>query len=159
MQPLVHLWLPKAQIRIRSEYGWRSDDSRKRFLGRMFIDATYEGDLMAAAAVRYHVGREANDVYDPKQYELLARVFDAGWREAFHKFDPIPNRKTDTNNHGPMSTDNITFGSVRMEPVFMILGQSAATAGALAIDEAIAVQDLEYAKLRRRLLADGQVLE
>ena len=28
--------------------------------------------------------------YDPKQYELLARVFDAGWRETFEKFDPIP---------------------------------------------------------------------
>ena len=35
------------------------------------------------------------------------RVFDAGWRETFEKFDPIPNRKTDTNNHGPFSTDNI----------------------------------------------------
>ena len=32
--------------------------------GRMFIDATYEGDLMAAAGVDYHVGREANSVYD-----------------------------------------------------------------------------------------------
>ena len=43
----------------------------------------------------------------PKQYELLLRIFDAGWRETFEKFDPIPNRKTDTNNHGPFSTDNI----------------------------------------------------
>jgi len=38
---------------------------------------------------------------------LLARVFASGWRETFHKFDPIPNRKTDTNNHGPFSTDFI----------------------------------------------------
>jgi hypothetical protein len=157
--------------------------------GRMFIDATYEGDLMAAAGVEYHVGRESNatygerrngvqtgvlhhrhhfgvlpspispyrvagdaasgvlpristappgrygdgdrrvqaycyrfavtdhpdnqlpfprpDGYDPDQYLLLLRVFEAGWRETFDKFDPIPNRKTDTNNHGPFSTDNI----------------------------------------------------
>ena len=47
------------------------------------------------------------DGYDPKDYELLARIYDAGWRETFDKFDPIPNKKTDTNNHGPMSTDNI----------------------------------------------------
>ena len=47
------------------------------------------------------------DGYDPKQYELLLRIFAAGWRETFDKFDPIPNRKTDTNNHGPFSTDNI----------------------------------------------------
>ncbi|UHG93930.1 FAD-dependent oxidoreductase (plasmid) [Spirosoma oryzicola] len=152
--------------------------------GKMFIDATYEGDLMAAAGVRYHVGREANSVYgetwngvqpnvfqhghyfkanvspykvpgdpksgllpeiapdgpgekgagdhkiqaycfrmcmtnnpenrvpfpkpegyDPTRYELLGRVFDSGWRETFQKFDPIPNRKTDTNNHGPFSSD------------------------------------------------------
>ncbi|PLK42794.1 xanthan lyase [Emticicia sp. TH156] len=154
--------------------------------GKMFIDATYEGDLMAAAGVSYHVGREANNVYnekwngvqagvfqhghhfkskispykiagnpasgllpevstdlpgpngsgdnkiqaycfrmclsnhpdnripfakpegyDPARYELLARVFASGWRETFDKYDPIPNRKTDTNNHGPFSTDYI----------------------------------------------------
>ncbi len=163
--------------------------SGRTYSGAMFIDATYEGDLMAAAGVSYHVGREANAVYgeewngnqvgilhhrhhfgavkrpisaykvpgdpssgllprisaeppgvrgegdrrvqaycyrwcatdhpdnrvpfpkppgyDPAQYELLARVFEAGWRETFHKFDDIPNRKTDTNNHGPFSFDNI----------------------------------------------------
>ncbi|MGV3504101.1 MAG: FAD-dependent oxidoreductase [Adhaeribacter sp.] len=160
--------------------------SGKTFAGAMFIDATYEGDLMAAAGVSYHVGREANskygeewngvqvgvlhhghhfktnidpyrvpgkpesgllplisaadpgvrgqadnkvqaycfrmclsnhpdnrvpfpkpEGYDPGQYELLARVFQSGWRELFQKFDPIPNRKTDTNNHGPVSTDYI----------------------------------------------------
>ena len=165
--------------------------SGKTFEGRMFIDATYEGDLMATAGVDYHVGRESKDQYgeqwngvqtgilhhrhhygavskpispyripndpnsgvlpristaspgeygaadkriqaycfrmcltdhpdnripfqkpegyDPDQYELLLRIFDAGWRETFRKFDPIPNRKTDTNNHGPFSTDNIGY--------------------------------------------------
>ena len=160
--------------------------SGKTFSGKMFIDATYEGDLMAAAGVSYHVGREACSVYnetwngvqadarhhghyfkdkidpykipgkpesgllhgispepiaanctgdtkiqaycfrlcmsnhpenrvpfpkpanyDSTKYELLARVFDAGWREWFDKFDIIPNRKTDTNNHGPFSMDFI----------------------------------------------------
>jgi len=165
--------------------------SGKTYTGNMFIDATYEGDLMAAAGVDYHVGRESKDKYgeewngvqtgvlhhghhfgavkqkispyvvpgdpssgvlprvspdppgeygagddkvqaycfrmcltkheanrvpfpkpagyDPAEYELLARIYEAGWRETFHKFDPIPNYKTDTNNHGPMSTDNIGF--------------------------------------------------
>jgi hypothetical protein len=46
-----------------------------------------------------------------------------------------------------------------MEPVFMILGQSAATAAVMAIDSSIAVQDVPYGALRARLLADGQVLE
>ncbi len=371
--------------------------SGKTYAGKMFMDATYEGDLMAAAGADYHVGREAKTThgedwngvqtgvlhhqhhfgkmgispyvvpgdpksgvlprvsteppgeygagdkrvqaycfrmcltdhpenripfpkpegYDPKQYELLVRVFDAGWRQTFGKFDPIPNHKTDTNNHGPFSTDNIGFnydypeatyerrreiirehetyqkgwlyfiandprvpkdvqeemrkwglpkdeftdhgnwshqlyirearrmigqyvmtenellqkrptpdsvgmgsytidshnvqryitpeghvqnegdigvgtkgpyeiaygslvpkraqcanlfvpvalsashiayGSIRMEPVFMILGQSAATAAALAIDAGLAVQDVPYAKLREILLKDGQVL-
>ena len=161
----------------------------RQFVGKMFIDATYEGDLMAAAGVSYHVGREANaqygekwngvqvgvlhhrhhfgvlqagispyvvpgdpnsgvlpnissappgeygqadqrvqaycfrmcltnhpanripfakpDDYDPQQYELLRRALVAGWRELFDKYDPIPNLKTDTNNHGPFSTDYI----------------------------------------------------
>jgi hypothetical protein len=373
--------------------------SGKTFQGKIFVDATYEGDLMAAAGVSYHVGREGNDKYDenwngvqtgvfqhghnfsvlnspidpyrvpgnpasgllprvspvppgekgegdhrvqaycfrtcmtnhpvnrvpfPKpesydstQYELLVRIFDAGWREWFQKFDAIPNRKTDTNNHGPFSSDNIgmnydypeasyqrrkeiikehetyqkgllwfvandprvpeeiqaemqkwglakdeftdngnwphqiyvrearrmigefvmtenelmkrtptprsigmgsytidshnvqryvtedghvqnegdigvglpgpyeiaygsivpqkeeclnllvpvcasashiAFGSIRMEPVFMILGQSAAVAASIAIDENIALQDVEYEKLKSQLLEKGQVL-
>ena len=41
----------------------------------------------------------------------------------------------------------------------MILGQSAATAAVMAIDDRIAVQDVSYAALRERLLQDGQVLE
>ena len=373
--------------------------SGKTFAGKMFIDATYEGDLLAAAGIEYHVGREANSVYgeqwngvqtgvlhhrhhfgvlktkispyripddptsgvlpristappgkygsgdrrvqaycyrycasdhpenripfpkpdgyDAKQYELLLRIYESGWRETFGKFDPIPNRKTDTNNHGPFSTDNIgmsydypeasyerrreildehrqyqqgllyfvsndprvprdvqsamrkwglakdeftdngnwphqiyvrearrmvgkfvmteneltkrkptpesigmgsytidshnvqryitpqgyvqnegdigvpiapytiaygslvpkktqcenlmvsvcvssshiAFGSIRMEPVFMILGQSAATGAVLALEGKLAVQDVPYSRLREQLLKDGQVLE
>ncbi|MDR3108733.1 MAG: FAD-dependent oxidoreductase [Planctomycetaceae bacterium] len=366
------------------------------FEGKMFIDATYEGDLLAAAGVEYHVGREANEQYgetwngnqvgtlhhghwfkkpvdpyivsgdpksgrlkfiddskpgirgeadklvqaycfrmcltdhepnripfpipegyDPKDYELYVRVFQTGWRETFDKFDRIPNHKTDTNNHGPFSTDfigmnydypdasyerrkeiidahvkyqqglmyflanddrvpadvrekmsrwglakdefpdngnwphqiyvrearrmvgeyvtteldcmakrrcpkpvgmgsyaldshnvrryitpegtvqnegdigvsphgpygidfgsivpkreqctnltvpvcvsssHIAFGSIRMEPVFMILGQSAATVAALALDDGIDVQQLDYEKLKERLVIDGQRL-
>jgi hypothetical protein len=44
---------------------------------------------------------------DASEYELLVRVLEAGWRQTFHKFDLLPNRKTDTNNHGPFSFDNI----------------------------------------------------
>jgi hypothetical protein len=58
-----------------------------------------------------------------------------------------------------LSCSHIAFGSIRMEPVFMILGQSAATAAALAIDGKLDVQAVDYAKLRERLLADKQVLE
>jgi hypothetical protein len=57
------------------------------------------------------------------------------------------------------SFTHIAFGSVRMEPVFMILGQSAATAAVLALEAKTTVQNLPYSSLRARLLADGQVLE
>ena len=160
--------------------------SGKTYSGKIFLDATYEGDLMAAAGVSYHVGREAGNVYgedwngvqtgvlhhkhwftsdispyvipndpssgilprvsvtppgekhsgddkiqaycfrtcmtnheanrlpfpkpknyDPLQYELLARSLATGRKDFFQKFDGIPNYKTDTNNHGPLSSDNI----------------------------------------------------
>jgi hypothetical protein len=58
-----------------------------------------------------------------------------------------------------LSASHIAYGSIRMEPVFMVLGQSAATAASQAIDAGAAVQEVDYAKLRERLLADGQVLE
>tara|TARA_R110000850_G_scaffold62379_1_gene142021 strand:+ start:1 stop:1620 length:1620 start_codon:yes stop_codon:yes gene_type:complete len=160
--------------------------SGKKYSGKMFLDTTYEGDLMAAAGVSYHVGREGKEVYgeewngvqtgvlhhkhwfasdispyvvpgdpnsgllprvsgedpgekysgddkiqaycfrmcmtnhpenripfpkpddyDPLNYELLARVFETGRKDWFEKFDAVPNHKTDTNNHGPLSSDNI----------------------------------------------------
>ncbi len=58
-----------------------------------------------------------------------------------------------------LSASHISYGSIRMEPVFMVLGQSAATAAALAIDGKTTVQEVDYKKLRERLLADKQVLE
>lgn len=57
-----------------------------------------------------------------------------------------------------VSASHIAFGSIRMEPVFMVLGQSAATAACLSIDEGIAVQDLDYTTLQKQLLADKQRL-
>lgn len=58
-----------------------------------------------------------------------------------------------------VSSSHIAFGSIRMEPVFMILGQSAATTAALALQEKVAVQEVKYSALREQLLKDGQVLE
>ena len=57
-----------------------------------------------------------------------------------------------------LSASHIAYGSIRMEPVFMILGQSAATAAAQALEQSVPVQDIDYARLRKRLLADGQIL-
>lgn len=391
-------WLDRAKGVVLEEGKIRSIKtlSGKTYVGKMFMDATYEGDLMASAGISYHVGREAGSVYgeewngvqigtlhhkhwysenidpykipgdpssgllprisaedpgikgagdkkiqaycfrmclsnhpdnrvpfakpvtyNPDTYELLARVYAKGWDQTFEKFDDIPNKKTDTNNHGPFSTDNIgmnyeypeasyekrqeiikeheeyqkglmyflsndprvpeevreemntwglakdeftdngnwphqiyvrearrmigefvttenevlgkkpvlqpvgmgsytmdshnvqryikpdgfvqnegdigarvpkpyqidyrslipkkqecenlvvpvcvssshiAFGSIRMEPVFMILGQSAATAAVMAMDQGIAVQDLSYEELSEQLLNDGQVL-
>ena len=181
-------WLDREQgveMQEGSIVSFRTLDG-SRFKGKIFIDATYEGDLMAASGVSYTVGRESIDQYgeewngvqtgvlhhghhfksdispfvipgdpssgvlpristddpgvygagdhrlqaycfrlcltdhpenrvaisrpadyDSTQYELLRRVFDSGWREVFNKFDPIPNHKTDVNNHGPFSSDNI----------------------------------------------------
>lgn len=57
-----------------------------------------------------------------------------------------------------LSSTHMAFGSIRMEPVFMALSQSAAVAAGLAIDHGCAVQDLDYATLRPALLELGQAL-
>ncbi|MGC8742652.1 MAG: FAD-dependent oxidoreductase [Verrucomicrobiia bacterium] len=57
-----------------------------------------------------------------------------------------------------LSASHIAFGSIRMEPVFMILSQSAATAAAFAIDDNLPVQQINYEKLKLQLLADKQIL-
>jgi hypothetical protein len=57
-----------------------------------------------------------------------------------------------------VSSSHIAFGSIRMEPVFMLLGQSAATAAALAIDARVPVQRVNYEALKTRLIRDRQIL-
>ena len=57
-----------------------------------------------------------------------------------------------------LSSSHMAFGSIRMEPVFMGLGQSAATAAAIAIEDGISVQQVPYEKLVVKLRADGQAL-
>jgi hypothetical protein len=57
-----------------------------------------------------------------------------------------------------LSASHVAYGSIRMEPVFMILGQSAGTAAGIAIADNVSVQDVRYGKLRKRLLSDQQQL-
>ena len=72
----------------------------------------------------------------------------------------VPKKDECTNLLVPLclSASHIAYGSIRMEPVFMILGQSAGTAAVMAIDEGIVVQDIDYTKLKAKLLADKQKL-
>lgn len=72
----------------------------------------------------------------------------------------VPKRSECENLFVPvcLAASHIAYGSIRMEPVFMILGQSSATAASIAIDAKSTVQDVDYAKLRERLEKDGQVL-
>jgi hypothetical protein len=58
-----------------------------------------------------------------------------------------------------LSASHISYGSIRMEPVFMVLGQSAATAAVLALEGNGAVQDVDYDKLKEKLRRDEQILD
>ena len=73
----------------------------------------------------------------------------------------VPRREACRNLLVPvaLSATHTAFGSIRMEPVFMLLGESAATAAALAAEDGRAVQDVSYSALSARLRADGQILE
>lgn len=73
----------------------------------------------------------------------------------------IPKREECENLLVPvcLSSSHVAYGSIRMEPVFMILGQSAGTSAALAIESGVALQDLNYEKLKTKLKADGQLLD
>jgi hypothetical protein len=86
-----------------------------------------------------------------------------------HNFPPypisyrsiVPKKEECSNLLVPVcvSATHIAFGSIRMEPVFMVLGQSAATAASVAIDGGVAIQDIDYPKLKTVLLKDKQVLK
>ena len=58
-----------------------------------------------------------------------------------------------------LAASHIAYGSIRMEPVFMVLGQSAAIAACQSLDAKVAVQDIDYARLKEKLLEEKQVLQ
>ncbi|MDC0264611.1 FAD-dependent oxidoreductase [Verrucomicrobia bacterium] len=72
----------------------------------------------------------------------------------------IPRRSEAENLLVPicLSASHMAFGSIRMEPVFMVLGQSAATVACLALDAQVPVQEVHYSELKTRLEADDQIL-
>ena len=72
----------------------------------------------------------------------------------------IPKKSECTNLLVPVciSASHVVYGSMRMEPVYMVLGQSAATAAVQAIAAKVAIQDIARATLHERLVQDGQVL-
>jgi len=82
----------------------------------------------------------------------------------YHGFSPYPiayrsitpKREECTNLLVPvcMSATHIAYGSIRMEPVFMVLGQSAAVAASLAIDGNCGVQEIDITSLRSKLRND-----
>ena len=86
----------------------------------------------------------------------------------YHGFPPYPisyksitpKREECTNLLVPVciSSTHIAFGSIRMEPVFMVLGQSAAVASALAIEDNTDVQTIDVTKLRK-ILKDNPYLD
>jgi ribulose 1,5-bisphosphate synthetase/thiazole synthase len=78
---------------------------------------------------------------------------------SFHSI--VPKAKECSNLLVPVcvSATHIAFGSIRMEPVFMVLGQSAATAASMAIDEQIEIQQLDYSTLKEKLVHDKQILK
>ena len=95
-----------------------------------------------------HVVNEGNVEAKVKPYGIAYRAITPSKNDCENLLVPVC-----------LSSSHIAYGSIRMEPVFMILGQSAGTAAALAIDDNCAVQKVDYAKLKARLLADKQILD
>lgn len=73
----------------------------------------------------------------------------------------VPKKTECTNLLVPvcLSATHIAFGSIRMEPVFMVLGQSASIAACLAIDQNCSIQEVPYADLKNELIKYKQVLK
>ena len=73
----------------------------------------------------------------------------------------VPKKSEITNLFIPvcLSSSHIAYGSIRMEPVFMVLGQSAAIAASIAIDKSLQIQEVSYPELRAALIKNNQVLK
>lgn len=83
----------------------------------------------------------------------------APYRISYRSLTPLEDQASNLLVTSAISSSHIAYGSIRMEPVFMTLGQAGGTAAALAIDQQISVQDLSYQLLRQELIGDGALLE
>ena len=106
----------------------------------------------------HHVQRYITDegyVKNEGDVQVAVPPYPIGYRSI------IPREKEANNLLVPvcLSASHIAFGSIRMEPVFMVLAQSATTAASMAIDDSLSVQQVSYQKLSKRLKLDGQVLQ
>jgi hypothetical protein len=80
---------------------------------------------------------------------------------AIHRRAILPRKEECVNLLVPvcLSASHSTYGSIRMEPVFMILGQSAAVSAVLAVDENGSPHEVPYKNLQALLEKEGQVLQ
>jgi hypothetical protein len=76
----------------------------------------------------------------------------------FGSIVPSSNSVTNFLNPVTMSSTHVAFAAIRLEPTYMIMGQSAATAAVLAIEQCVNIQDVDRQSLSDRLEADEQVL-
>ncbi len=108
---------------------------------------------MDSHAVRWFVSPRGFMTRDGGMFHPLSKPFGISYRAI------VPKRGGCVNLLVPVcaSATHAAYGSLRMEPTFMVLGQSAATAACLAIDYQLSLQDLPYDVLRTRLGADGQI--
>ncbi|MDD4192769.1 MAG: FAD-dependent oxidoreductase, partial [Mangrovibacterium sp.] len=158
----------------RDEYeredGWQQQlyvrEARRMISDYVMTQRNCEGFEVAADPVG--MGAYGMDSHHVQRYvDANGFVQNEGNVEA-HGFPPypvsyrslVPKKEECTNLLVPVcvSATHIAYGSIRMEPVFMVLGQSAATAAALAIDAGSEVQNVNYEKLKARLLEGKQVL-
>lgn len=114
------------------------------------------------------LGSYSLDSHDVRRVVIDGQIrSEGGYYVSWHTPYPIalgailPRREEVRNLVVPvtLSATHAAFGSIRMEPTYMILGQSAATVAAIATRGRLAVQDVPYDALRKRLLADGQRLD
>jgi hypothetical protein len=113
---------------------------------------------------RYHVG-PVNWPDGVRRDALVAEGFliahapnDAPYPVSYRALIPRAADATNLLNPVTLSATNVAYSALRMEPTFMILGQSAGVAAALAVESGQSVQALDYATLRQRLLSAGQQL-
>lgn len=72
----------------------------------------------------------------------------------------VPNRNECTNFFAPgcPSSSHVAYGAIRIEYTYMAMGQACAVAAALAIDQSIPVQDIDYKSLKEKLISLGQII-
>jgi hypothetical protein len=157
-----HQFYVRVGRRMVGDYDMNENDVMQNGRRPTIADPVALGTYsLAAHSHRYFTapvqwpGGEQKDAFVIEAPLILRQPNDAPYPIAYRAMTPRVQDAVNLLNPVTLSATNVAYSSIRMEPTFMMLGEAAGVAAALAVESQADVQNVSYPRLRQRLSEAG----